>query len=344
MKKILAGALIVVASLFMLSASNVMAQGGPCPADFNCDQNVDAIDVDVFLQDFGRSIFNDPCPGCYDSPCPCNACPSGQVDCGGTCVDIGTDEDNCGLCGNACPSGFLCVFGVCLLSCQTELTNCAGTCVDTTKDEDNCGSCGNACGSDELCVASTCEPFGYPAPVERTGQTTCYNSSGTVISCTGTGQDGEYQEDVAWPNPRFTDNGDGTVTDNLTGLIWLEDANCFGTRNWDNALSDSNGLASGSCGLTDGSIAGDWRLPNRNELASLVDKAYYSPALPDTAGTGQWSEGDPFTGVQSNVYWSSTTSANGTTFAWYVYMDLGYVDYGYKSNNGYVWPVRGGND
>ena len=33
---------------------------------------------------------------------------------------------------------------------------------------------------------------------------------------------------VAWPNPRFTDNGNGTVTDNLTGLIWLKNANCFG--------------------------------------------------------------------------------------------------------------------
>ena len=50
---------------------------------------------------------------------------------------------------------------------------------------------------------------------------------------------------MAWPNPRFTDNSDGTVTDNLTGLIWLKDANCFGDRTWISALSDANGLASG---------------------------------------------------------------------------------------------------
>ena len=90
------------------------------------------------------------------------------------------------------------------------------------------------------------------------------------IDCAGTGQDGEYQAGVS-VDPRFTDNGDGTVTDNLTGLIWLKDADCFGSRNWTNALSDANTLADGSCGLTDGSVAGDWRLPNVRELQSLID-------------------------------------------------------------------------
>ena len=54
--------------------------------------------------------------------------------------------------------------------------------------------------------------------------------------CKGTGQDGEIQAGVPWPNPRFTDNEDGTVTDHLTGLIWLKNGNPFGTRNWDQAL------------------------------------------------------------------------------------------------------------
>ena len=97
---------------------------------------------------------------------------------------------------------------------------------------------------------------------------------------------------------RFTDNGDGTVTDNLTALIWLKNANCFGAKNWATALSDANALASGSCGLSDGSIAGGWRLPNGNELHSLIDLAQSNPALP---------AGHPFTGVQVNLYWTSTT-------------------------------------
>ena len=141
---------------------------------------------------------------------------------------------------------------------------------------------------------------------------------------------------------RFTDNGDGTVTDNLTGLIWLKDANCFGTRAWYNALSDCNGLSSGSCGLTDGSSIGDWRLPNRNELASLVQKGYYNPAVPNTTGTGQWSEGDPFNNVQSYSYWSSPTDASTTVSAWGVNVYSGRVYDFSKTSYGYVWPVRGG--
>ena len=47
-----------------------------------------------------------------------------------------------------------------------------------------------------------------------------------------TGSDGDLQKGVAWPNPRFTDNANGTVTDNLTGLIWLKNANCFGRPVW----------------------------------------------------------------------------------------------------------------
>ena len=62
----------------------------------------------------------------------------------------------------------------------------------------------------------------YPAPVPKTGQTTSYT----------TGDDGDLEMGVPWPSPRFTDKGDGTVTDNLTGLIWLKDANCFGGRTW----------------------------------------------------------------------------------------------------------------
>ena len=90
------------------------------------------------------------------------------------------------------------------------------------------------------------------------------------------------------------DNGDGTVTDNLTGLIWLKNANCFGLRNWEQALTDCNGLAHGQCGLTDGSSGAQWRLPNLFELESLRDMRYWEPALSNSAGTGQWTHGDPF--------------------------------------------------
>jgi hypothetical protein len=132
------------------------------------------------------------------------------------------------------------------------------------------------------------ECVGPPTPVAQTGQTGCWDFNGTSIECIGTGQDGEYQDGES-VDPRFTDNGDGTVTDNLTGLIWLQDPTCFGLRNWTDALSDANTLANGSCGLTDGSIAGDWRLPNVKEFQSLIDFGQHDPALPP---------GHPFSGVQ----------------------------------------------
>jgi hypothetical protein len=171
------------------------------------------------------------------------------------------------------------------------------------------------------------------AGVAKTGQTTSY----------ATGDDGDLQMGTAWPVPRFTDNADGTVTDNLTGLIWLKNANCFGQNLWAAALSFCNVLEDGQCGLTDGSSLGDWRLPNVRELHSLIDYSQYVPALPNTEGTGQWAEGDPFTNVQSYYYWSSTAYEGGSTLAWGVYMVSGYVGGTSKANDFDVWPVRAGN-
>jgi hypothetical protein len=143
---------------------------------------------------------------------------------------------------------------------------------------------------------------------------------------------------------------DGTVTDNLTGLVWLENANCFGYESWQRALALANGLFDGStndpgggdCGLSDGSVEGEWRLPNVRELQSLVHYGVHSPVVPDTSGTGQWSEGNPFSGLQLSYYWSSTTEAFYTVNAWYVYFYTGLVGYVHKTSSNYVWPVRGG--
>ena len=182
-----------------------------------------------------------------------------------------------------------------------------------------------------------------PARVGETGQKTCYDEAGTVIDCAGTGQDGEIRPGVAWPNPRFVDNSDGTVTDMLTGLVWLKNANCFGQRTWTSALADANTLASTVCGLSDGSQAGDWRLPSANELQSLIDYENFSPALSNATGTAQWTEGDAFTSVQMGVYWSSSSFVYSPSHAaWQVCLHCGYVYYYDKAFSADVWPVRGG--
>ena len=73
--------------------------------------------------------------------------------------------------------------------------------------------------------------------VPKTGKTATY----------GTRDDGALQKGVASPSPRFTDNGNGTVTNNLTKLIWMQNASSFVSgRTWAQALSEANLLQSGS--------------------------------------------------------------------------------------------------
>jgi hypothetical protein len=140
---------------------------------------------------------------------------------------------------------------------------------------------------------------------------------------------------------RFKDNGNGTVTDSLTGVIWLKNGQCLqffsgditsnNFRSWVNAIDAANQLASGYCGLTDGSKAGDWRLPNRKELDSLLDLGRSYPALPADC---------PLTTFAS--YWSSTTNAASTDKAWLVDLQSGDVFNDAKSLTYYVRAVRGG--
>jgi hypothetical protein len=146
---------------------------------------------------------------------------------------------------------------------------------------------------------------------------------------------------------RFTDNDDGTVTDKTTGLIWLKDANCFGPLTWDEAMTATAGLADGQCGLTDGSATGDWRLPERDALLSLINKGYKYPVLiSNVVGKDQGMAGDSFSGVQPGPYWSATTLANYPDAVWLVYLGLYYDSVGYESKTRlhYVWPVRDGQE
>jgi len=146
---------------------------------------------------------------------------------------------------------------------------------------------------------------------------------------------------------RYAVCGDGTVKDNLTGLIWLEDANCFGAQFWASASISAEQLADGQCGLTDRSSPGDWRLPTIEEWQAILDQAITNgcsnPYVPDLLGTGCCGTGTcVFSGVQSNVYWSSTTNVTDPGLAWCSGLSGGNVGNDDKSNSRYVWPIRGG--
>jgi hypothetical protein len=161
------------------------------------------------------------------------------------------------------------------------------------------------------------------APVPKTGQTYPY----------ATGDDGNLRKGVTWPDPRFTDNANGTVTDNLTGLIWLKNAYSELPNTWSNALNIAAAVADGNHGLSDGSQPGAWRLPNIRELQSLVDYGHANAALPSPY---------PFQNLVYESYWSSTTSASNTGQAWSVSFSNGAISPLNKTEYYRLWFVRGG--
>ena len=81
-------------------------------------------------------------------------CVIGKTECDGSCVDIKTDESNCGSCGNKCPEGMSCEDGNC--ACPNGKTECDGSCIDIKTDESNCGSCGNKCPDVMSCEDGNC--------------------------------------------------------------------------------------------------------------------------------------------------------------------------------------------
>ena len=122
----------------------------------------------------------------------------------------------------------------------------------------------------------------------------------------------------------LVDNGDGTVTDTATGLMWQQTE--AGEMPWEEAMAYCENLV-----LPEGGYD-DWRLPNRNELRSLVDYSREDPAIDLTH----------FPGVVSSDYWSSTTRADFMGRAWTVSFYYGDVNNYYKSYSNYVLAVRGG--
>jgi murein DD-endopeptidase MepM/ murein hydrolase activator NlpD len=121
----------------------------------------------------------------------------------------------------------------------------------------------------------------------------------------------------------FIDNGDGTVTDMTTGLMWQQTE--AKAMTWEKALAYCKDL----------DLAGyrDWQLPNIRELLSLVDDSSHEPSI-DTAY---------FPGCRPSIYWSSTTHSAYPSFAWYVGFKDGQVrGGGHKGRRNYVRAVRGG--
>ena len=207
------------------------------------------------------------------------------------------------------------------------------------------GAKSNSADKDSATFVNALAVAGSSTILPQTGQTECWSSTGVLQACAGTGQDGEFQEGLPLPGTRFTHNGDGTTTDNLTGLMWTTDKNLMltaypafdtdetggdGAVYWDNALAFVGQLNADS-------YAGysDWRLPNVNELQSVFQ---HNLVYADITSLG-FVHG----GVQT--CWSSTTVETNTTDAFLfniLYGNQGtWLKSGAANSDRNVWPVRG---
>ena len=101
------------------------------------------------------------------------SCGAQQVSCGGACVTVSSDPDNCGACGKSCTGGEVCSAGQCTLACAGGATKCGQACVDETNDPANCGGCGTVCTAGQVCSAGKC------ASTCGGAESTCSVSSGT---------------------------------------------------------------------------------------------------------------------------------------------------------------------
>jgi hypothetical protein len=127
-------------------------------------------------------------------------------------------------------------------------------------------------------------------------------------------------------SPRFVDNGDDTVTDRLTGLMW-EQSPPDRQLKWTEAISYGKDLQ----------LAGysDWRLPYRNELRSLTQDERPSHAA--------WLNSQGFRNVQPVEYWSgSYFDYLGFDYAWVVHLRHGSARSNYQAEAFQVLFVRGG--
>jgi hypothetical protein len=171
-------------------------------------------------------------------------------------------------------------------------------------------------------------PGGGTNTVIKTGQNMVYNPLEAPPSACTPGntcrhQDGYLRLGKTWASPRFTDFNDGMmVEDNLTRLIWFKTPPDV-PKTWGDANSYCKSLTDGQ-----------WRLPTMEELETLLDASEVAPAIVSSIATY-------FTGYGNYKYWTSTSYAANSSYAWFVDFNDGTVSTQAKASLSYVWPVRG---
>jgi len=233
-------------------------------------------------------------------------------------------------------------------ACATDLNTCRATLADAQQSAGLCLADLNACGANlEACTTdlSTCHATPAAATTfSASGQTSCWNGSGVVIPCAGTGQDGDTQ---AGAPLSYTDNGDKTITYHNTKLVWEKKSSDGSIHDVNAGYAWANAFAVHIAGLNAANFAGhdDWRLPNVRELQSIANYENFNPSVSSEFNTACMPgattvlTGSCTTAAQ---YWASSTSARAPTFAWAVIFSDGLVGEFSKAFVFRVRAVRGG--
>lgn len=255
-----------------------------------------------------------------------------------------------------------------LVQCSDDTTAASGGAALPAYTESQCGN--GSIDAPEQCdganlAGASCTSLGFPggtlgcsagcgfdvsgcAPAELTqsGQTACWDSTGAPIACAGTGHDGDLQSGAA---PSLVDNGNGTITDNNTRLMWeqLDDNDVGGIHDKDDFYTWDDAFAVKIATLnTPPCFAGhcDWRVPNVRELQSIAkyDVPFPGPSVPTAfdSGCAPGCTTSACSCTVSDVYWTSTTYVGSPDFAWYVFFVDGNVLANQKTSGGYVRAVR----
>ena len=181
----------------------------------------------------------------------------------------------------------------------------------------------------------------------KTGQTGCWDGAGQPIACDGTGQDGAFQRGV---DRVYVDNGDGTVTDTSTGLMWEKLSDDTGIHDKDNTYTWANAFAYKIATLNFEAFAGytDWRVPNITELLSIVDFGKVGPAVSSAFNTNcaQWCTVLTCSctlGGHTYWFWSSSSFQTHPSDQWAVFFYNGVADRTWGGAAAFhVRAVRGG--